>query len=95
MTEKKAVRAVIKGKVQGVCYRMETARAAEEHKVNGWVRNRADGTVEAVLEGEAKNVDNMLNWCRQGPPGASVTDVEVEEKSYTGEYSDFTIRYTH
>ena len=95
MAEKKAVRAVIKGKVQGVCYRMETARAAEDHKVNGWVRNRADGTVEAVFEGEAENLGNMLNWCRQGPPAASVTDVEVEEKPYTGEHPDFTIRYTH
>lgn len=95
MAEKKTVRAVIKGKVQGVCYRMETARAAEDHKVNGWVMNRPDGTVEALFEGDADQVEKMLDWCRQGPPAASVTDVEVEEKPYTGEHSNFTIRYTH
>jgi acylphosphatase len=94
MTEKKAVHAVIKGRVQGVCYRMETARAAETHEVSGWVMNRPDGTVEAFFEGEKSKVEAMLDWCRKGPPAASVKEVETEERPYTGHFKDFTIRYT-
>jgi acylphosphatase len=94
MAEKKAVRAVIKGRVQGVCYRMETAREAEKHNVSGWVMNRSDGTVEALFEGEKPKVEAMLDWCRQGPPAASVKDVETEEIPYTGQFKDFSVRYT-
>lgn len=94
MAENKAVRALIKGRVQGVCYRMETARAAEEHNVTGWVMNRPDGTVEAYFEGGQSQVDAMLAWCRKGPPAASVEELDVEEKTYSGQFKDFTIRYT-
>ncbi|MFO7930903.1 MAG: acylphosphatase [Thermodesulfobacteriota bacterium] len=93
MAEKKAVQAVISGRVQGVNFRMETSLAADRYGVKGWVRNVPDGTVEAYFEGDAENVDAMLDWCRKGPPAASVSDVRVQQKEYTGEYSDFSVRY--
>lgn len=93
MAEKRAVRANISGRVQGVNFRMETTRAAERCGVGGWVRNRADGTVEAYFEGDAENVDAVLDWCRKGPPAASVTDVKVQEETYTGKYPDFNVRF--
>lgn len=88
------VRALISGRVQGVCFRMETERAADRIGVGGWVRNMPDGRVEAVFEGEAHRVDEILEWCRAGPPMASVTGVELVKEGYTGRYKDFTIRYT-
>ena len=94
MPGKKAVRAVISGRVQGVCFRMETERAAQRFGVNGWVRNKRDGTVEAFFEGEAGDVDDIIDWCETGPPMASVTKVTVSAVPYTGTYKDFSIRYT-
>jgi acylphosphatase len=94
MTDKKSVRVIITGRVQGVCFRMETERAAHRSRVNGWVRNKRDGTVEAFFEGESMDVDDIIKWCKKGPPMASVTDVDVIEEPYTGEYKDFSIRYT-
>ncbi len=94
MAEKKAVLAKISGRVQGVNFRMETTLAAERYGVNGWVRNVADGTVEAYIEGDAENVDDMLDWCRKGPRPASVTGVEVKQEEYTGKYKDFSIKHT-
>lgn len=93
MAEKKAVRAIISGRVQGVNFRMETSLAADRYGVTGWVRNVPDGTVEAHIEGDAEKVDAMLDWCRKGPPPASVSDVSVREEEYTGKYADFSIRY--
>ncbi|MCF8024208.1 MAG: acylphosphatase [Desulfobacteraceae bacterium] len=94
MAGKKAVRAIISGRVQGVNFRMETSLAADRYGVCGWVRNVPDGTVEAYIEGDPENVDAMLDWCRKGPPSASVTDVKVQEEEYTGRYTDFSIRYS-
>ena len=65
----------ISGRVQGVCFRMATAEAARRLGLNGWVRNRLDGRVEAVFEGEPGAVDRMVEWCRQGPPHAHVETV--------------------
>ncbi|MFP4000137.1 MAG: acylphosphatase [Desulfobacterales bacterium] len=94
MAGKKAVRAIISGRVQGVNYRMATSTAADRYGVAGWVRNVPDGTVEAYFEGDVESVDSMLDWCRKGPPAASVADVKIREEEYTGTYSDFTVRYT-
>jgi len=92
MNGKKAVHAIISGRVQGVFFRMETRQAAERIGVFGWVRNRADGTVEAVFEGESKKVDQSLDWCKKGPPMASVANLKIDEIEYTGEYTNFLIR---
>ncbi len=75
--ERKAVRARIRGRVQGVGYRYWTADQATALGLDGWVRNRADGSVEAVFAGDAEAVDEMLARCRSGPPLARVAAVEV------------------
>lgn len=93
MTDKARAHAIITGIVQGVFFRMETQRAAEQHSVDGWVRNRRDGSVEAVFEGEKKQVDAVLDWCREGPERAIVHDVVVDWQEYTGEYGGFEITY--
>ena len=91
----KQVRAhvVISGRVQGVFFRVETQRAAERFGVLGWVRNRPDGTVEAVFEGPQQNVDAALDWCRQGPRMSHVDKVDVNWQEYTGEFKHFDITY--
>jgi acylphosphatase len=91
MTEKVRARIIISGIVQGVFFRVETQRAAQRYGVNGWVRNKSDGTVEAVIEGERHKVDDMLNWCRKGPPRAVVRQVDVEWGDYTGAMADFRV----
>ncbi len=70
-------RVVVHGLVQGVGFRFALVRAAETRGVAGWVRNRPDGTVEAVLEGEAEAVESVVRLCSEGPRGAVVTRVEV------------------
>jgi acylphosphatase len=62
--------------VQGVFFRYETRERARARGLAGWVRNLPDGRVEAVFEGPERDVDGMVEWCRNGPRGASVTDVE-------------------
>ena len=84
---------IISGRVQGVFFRMETFKAAQLYGVSGWVRNKADGTVEALLEGDKKSVDLMLEWCRKGSPPAMVENMEVNWKDFTGEFDEFKITY--
>jgi acylphosphatase len=93
METKTRARVVITGSVQGVFFRMETKREADRLGVCGWVRNRPDGSVEAVLEGDTTGVDAMLTWCRQGPPLAAVAHVAVAQEPYRGEFSDFAITF--
>jgi acylphosphatase len=77
----KAVRAVISGRVQGVWYRGWTVDEARIRRLTGWVRNRNDGSVEALFAGPPDKVDDMLKACRLGPPSAEVTDIVVEPVS--------------
>jgi acylphosphatase len=69
---------LISGHVQGVGFRASCQRAAWQHGVAGWVRNLADGRVEAVFEGPAEEVERMLDWARRGPRLALVTDVAIQ-----------------
>ncbi|MGP8153137.1 MAG: acylphosphatase [Smithella sp.] len=89
----KRVHVNVSGRVQGVFFRAETQRAAMGFNLTGWVRNMADGRVEALLEGEDKSVNKMLEWCHKGPPAARVENVIVTEEPHTGEFNDFTIKY--
>ena len=73
-------RVTIHGSVQGVGFRISVARRAEQRGVAGWVRNRPDGAVEAVLEGERNAVESLVAFCREGPRGAAVTDAEVADE---------------
>lgn len=85
----------ISGRVQGVFFRSETRREASRRNVGGWVKNTSDGRVEAVFEGKKEDVEKLIEFCRSGPPGARVTNVDVQWKEYTGEFGDFRIRYSH
>jgi acylphosphatase len=77
--EAKRVRARVRGRVQGVYYRASTRERAQQLAVTGWVRNRADGTVELEAQGPAAAVDALLAWCGDGPPAARVAGVEAGE----------------
>lgn len=81
---RKAVRVVISGRVQGVFFRSWTVDRAEVRGLDGWVRNRFDGTVEALFAGPAESVDRMLEACWRGPDYATVTDVTVEQAEDPG-----------
>jgi acylphosphatase len=70
--------------VQGVFFRDDCRREAVAAGVTGWVRNRGDGRVEAVFEGEPDAVDRLVSWCRTGPPSARVSDVEVVAEEPSG-----------
>ncbi len=83
----------VSGRVQGVFFRANTKRVAEELGVKGWVRNLPDGRVEAVFEGEEEAVKKIIEWCHRGPPAARVDKVEVFYEEYKGEFDDFEIRY--
>ena len=83
MGRERTVRLRIAGAVQGVGYRYWTERTAHELGLSGWVRNRRDGTVEAVISGSAEMVDRMIERCRKGPRAARVTSIDVEEEPAT------------
>lgn len=78
-------RVVVSGRVQGVFYRDTCRREAVAAGVSGWVRNRADGTVEAVLEGEEEGVERIVRWMRSGPSHAEVSGVSVVAEEPVGE----------
>ena len=85
MTEKRHL--VITGYVQGVGYRASMVMAARSRGITGWVRNRRDGSVEAMIAGGAEAVASMIDWARHGPAGAEVTHVAVDLG--TGDFEDF------
>jgi len=84
-------RVVVHGRVQGVFFRDSCERMASSAGVSGWVRNRNDGAVEAVFEGEADAVERMVGWAREGPRRADIDRVEVSEEEPVGE-SGFRVR---
>ena len=85
--------AVISGRVQGVFFRMETKYAADRLGVCGWVKNKLDGSVEAVFEGDKVRVSAVLDWCRDGPPAARVDRLEVIWEDYSGEFDTFDVTF--
>ena len=84
-------RVTVSGRVQGVFFRDGCSREARGRGVAGWVRNRADGTVEAVLEGEPEAVEQVLAWMRAGTTSARVTDVRTAPEEPAGEQG-FSVR---
>jgi acylphosphatase len=75
---------VVRGTVQGVFFRASCQREAAARGVTGWVSNRSDGAVEAVFEGEDSAVQALIEWCRQGPPRANVSGVDVSDEEPEG-----------
>jgi acylphosphatase len=84
-------RVVVNGRVQGVFFRDSTRQQAARHGVSGWVTNRSDGAVEAVLEGSPQDVDRVLLFISEGPPHARVQDVDVRDEPPEG-LTGFRIR---
>jgi acylphosphatase len=84
-------RVVVSGLVQGVFFRDTCRRKAGQQGVTGWVRNRQDGTVEAVFEGPDDRVDRLVEWARRGPSRAIVSHITVDEERPEG-LSGFAIR---
>ena len=80
MSARRIVHVGIRGRVQGVGFRAWTQHQAELHGLEGWVRNRRDGSVEAVFAGPPDAVDAMLKTCRQGPRGSRVEGVDVRDE---------------
>jgi acylphosphatase len=91
--EKVRVRAIIEGRVQGVLFRYHTQEMALNLGLKGWVKNRRNGSVEAVFEGDKEKVDQIIQWCHKGPAQARVTEVHTFWEDYTGEFEDFTINH--
>lgn len=91
MSEPVQAHVYVSGTVQGVYYRASTKEQADQRSVNGWVKNLADGRVEAIFEGNEAAVNELVEWCHNGPKRASVTDVDVEYTTPEG-FEDFQIK---
>jgi acylphosphatase len=92
MSERVTLHLAIRGRVQGVGYRYSMALEAQRLALTGWVRNRRDGSVEAVVQGPAAAVEAMRGWAAQGPPSAEVSAVEAEPAE--GRFDRFETRPT-
>jgi acylphosphatase len=93
MNHKVRARVFITGRVQGVFFRMATQNEAKRHGLSGWAKNKADGSVEVVFEGEKTAVEALLEWCKTGPPYARVEQVEIQWEESMDELDHFEIRY--
>ena len=83
----------ISGRVQGVGFRHFTMKNAQDLNIKGWVKNMRDGTVEAVIAGAQKNIEEMVDRLKEGPRTARVDSIEkLDEEIEPSEYSDFSIR---
>jgi acylphosphatase len=87
----KLLQLFVRGRVQGVFFRASAQREARRLGLGGWVRNRVDGSVEILAEGEEQAIRELYGWAQKGPSAARVDRVETRWRSYTGEFSDFRI----
>ena len=83
---------LVRGRVQGVFFRLETKVRAEKHDVKGWIRNLPDGRVEAIFEGEDTNVRALIDFCSRGSFGAKVMGMDVSWEKYSGKSKSFNIK---
>jgi acylphosphatase len=82
----------IEGRVQGVFFRASTINQAQSLGLTGWVMNCYDGSVEAVAEGSRAQLEQLVNWCHRGPPGAVVKEVHAQWEDPRNEFHDFRIK---
>jgi acylphosphatase len=87
----KQLQIVVRGRVQGVFFRASTQREARRLGLSGWVRNRLDGSVEILTEGEEVAIRELCSWAQKGPGAARVERVDTRWRSFSGEYPDFRI----
>jgi acylphosphatase len=93
MSERARARVVVTGRVQGVAFRAATVAEARRLALSGWVRNREDGAVEALAEGDRAGVEALVAWCRRGPPLARVSGVRVDWEEPRGDLDAFDITW--
>jgi acylphosphatase len=91
----KRIHVVVRGRVQDVYFRATAQREARQLGLSGWVKNRSDGAVEILAEGDEEHVKDLLSWAQLGPSTARVDKIETRWRSYTGEFSDFRIVPEH
>ena len=84
---------LVTGKVQGVFFRQALKVVAKKNNVLGWVRNLKDGRVEAILEGDNKSTNSVIEWTRVGPANSRVDDIEVSNEEFKNEFSTFEVLY--
>jgi acylphosphatase len=89
----KRVHVIVRGRVQGVYFRASAQDRARQLGLHGWVRNCPDGSVEILAEGDKARLEQFVVWCHGGPPGAIVTDLDVEWQEASKEFTGFVIRY--
>ncbi|HEY7777986.1 MAG TPA: acylphosphatase [Nitrososphaeraceae archaeon] len=89
--KKTSVRLLVNGRVQGVYFRLNMQQVAKKNSVFGWVRNLTDGRVEALVEGNKKDVDKVVEWSKKGPENARVDDLKITYLQYEGKLVDFVI----
>lgn len=87
----KQVQLFVRGRVQGVYFRAATQRESRRLGIMGWVKNRSDGSVEILAEGEEDQLKELIAWANRGPSAARVERVDVRWRSYSGDYFDFRI----
>lgn len=92
-TEHKQAHLIIKGRVQGVCFRAFAREEAQRLELVGWVKNLPDESVEMVAEGPREALDRLIKWAHKGPPAARVETVVVEWDEATGEFKTFGMKY--
>ena len=87
----KQVHLFVRGRVQGVYFRASAQREARRLGLTGWVKNRADGAVEILAEGDEEAIKELTGWAHRGPGASRVDAVDVRWRSFTGDYPDFRI----
>ncbi len=93
MTNKTQIKVVIKGLVQGVFYRVHTKNTADKLGIKGYVKNLANGSVEAVFEGDPDAIARMIDWCHKGPKISRIDHVQTQEIKTLSNFKIFEIRY--
>lgn len=83
----------VSGIVQGVFFRANTKSEADLLEIHGWVRNNSDGTVEIMAEGQKGNIEQFIQWCHEGPPGAVVKNVRLTWEKNQGDFKSFDVVY--
>jgi acylphosphatase len=92
MKEAARVHLKVNGRVQGVYFRASTVEEARRRRLTGWVMNCPDSSVEVVAEGERGQLEELIRWCRSGPPGAQVREVRAEWEAPKEEFQGFYIK---
>ena len=91
--EQQRIHLLVSGKVQGVFFRQALKVVAKKNNVLGWVRNLTDKRVEAVLEGDKKSVNSVIEWARIGPANSHVDNIEINNEEFKNEFSTFEVAY--